>query len=91
MPPVAPATGTAASDRYDGIRSEDWQTEVNDPLSHDSGDQMQFSGDGLNTGVRVLSTLSRINLRPSFTADSKVYLKQAMGAWIFESMNISLV
>lgn len=56
MPSVAPATGGAASDGYDGIRSEDWQTEVNDPYSHDSGDRMQFSGDGLNTGVRVLGT-----------------------------------
>jgi hypothetical protein len=69
MPPVAPATGGAASDRYDGIRSEDWQTEVNDPYSHDSGDRMQFSGDGLNTGVRVLGTSALINLRQSFTTD----------------------
>lgn len=54
MPPVAPATGGATSDQDDGIRSEDWPTEFNDPFSHDSGNRLQFSGDGLNTGVRVL-------------------------------------
>ena len=55
MPPVASATGEAASDQEDGIRSEHWPTEVIEPPSRDSGDQMHFSGDGLDTGVRVLS------------------------------------
>lgn len=54
MPPVASATGEAASDQDDGIRSEDWPIEVTDHSSRDSGEQMHFSGDGLDTGVRVL-------------------------------------
>ena len=54
MPAVASATGEAASVQDDGIRSEDWQAEVSDRSSRDSGERMHFTGDGLNTGVRVL-------------------------------------
>lgn len=54
MPPVADATGEAAPVQDDGIRSDDWPTEFSDRSSRDSGKRMYFSGDGLNTGVRVL-------------------------------------
>ena len=52
MPAVADATEGPESDQSNGIRSDDWPEETDGAYSHD-GNRVQFSGDGLNTGVRV--------------------------------------
>lgn len=53
MPLVANAADGPESEQNDVIRSEDWPEDVNTAYSYES-DRMQFTGDGLNTGVRVL-------------------------------------
>lgn len=48
---LAGPTADRTTAEHDGIESEDWPEEVN--AAHRS-DLVQFNGDGLNTGVRVL-------------------------------------
>ncbi|KAJ5157729.1 uncharacterized protein N7482_008829 [Penicillium canariense] len=59
---VAPPTVRPASDQIQGIRSEDWPEEINVIGSHESDERMRFTGDGLNTGVRVLGD-GRLDIR----------------------------
>lgn len=59
MASAAPTARRASSrrtifDRNEGTQTEDWPEEVNDAYSRGE-EGMQFSGDGLNTGVRVTS------------------------------------
>lgn len=54
MTALAPATAGTTSEKDEGIRSEDLPGDANNASSQDS-DRMRFSGDGINTGVRVLS------------------------------------
>lgn len=46
-----------------GIQSEDWVDNASQPSSHGS-DRVNFNGDGLNTGVRVLSAILADRLVP---------------------------
>jgi hypothetical protein len=55
--PAAPAAAESSSMQQEGILSENWPEEVSEPSSSGS-DRLQFSGDGLNTGVRVLGANS---------------------------------
>lgn len=55
MPSVVPTTEGATAARHNQIESEDWPTQLSDASSpRSSGERMQFNGDGLNTGVRIL-------------------------------------
>ncbi|KAJ5698704.1 hypothetical protein N7462_000709 [Penicillium macrosclerotiorum] len=54
MPAVTTAAAGPESDQDDGIQSEDWPEEINEPHSNQSSDRLLFDGDGLSTGVRVL-------------------------------------
>ncbi|CAG8069294.1 unnamed protein product [Penicillium olsonii] len=54
MASAAPTARRASSHQNGTIKPEDWHEEVDDP--HSRGEEgMQFSGDGLSTGVRILS------------------------------------
>jgi len=54
MASATPIARRPSTHRHEAIRSEDWPKEVDE--SHPKGpEEMEFSGDGLNTGVRVLS------------------------------------
>ncbi|KAJ6010065.1 hypothetical protein N7522_005081 [Penicillium canescens] len=53
MASVTPTAARGRSSRHEVIRSEDWPEEVSEPHSRD-WEHMEFNGDGLNTGVRVL-------------------------------------
>ena len=46
------------SEQREDVRSEDWSGQVNEKYSHDS-DRVDFSGDGLDTGVKVLGWCTR--------------------------------
>ncbi|KAJ5766124.1 uncharacterized protein N7511_003740 [Penicillium nucicola] len=54
MASVAPTVTRSKFHRDEALQSEDWPEEVNKPSSRD-WEQVEFEGDGLNTGVRVLS------------------------------------
>ncbi|KAJ5306895.1 hypothetical protein PENANT_c003G01867 [Penicillium antarcticum] len=53
MASARPTSTRRRSSRHGSIRSEDWPEEVNEPDRRD-WEHMEFHGDGLNTGVRVL-------------------------------------
>ncbi|KAJ5114389.1 hypothetical protein NUU61_000148 [Penicillium alfredii] len=53
MSSAAPAVPGSTPGRDENIRSEDWPEEVNAQYNTDN-ERVQFSGDGLDTGVRVL-------------------------------------
>lgn len=57
MASVTPTAARGRSSRHEVIRSEDWPEEVSNPHSRD-WEHMEFNGDGLNTGVRVLGIYS---------------------------------
>lgn len=59
MPAVATATAGSSLGENERIFTNGQPEQVNEPNVQDD-DQMKFSGDGLNTGVRVLSTQSPI-------------------------------
>ncbi|KAJ5591949.1 uncharacterized protein N7459_002318 [Penicillium hispanicum] len=52
---------SSTSEQDERIRSEDWPDEVNEPFTQDA-DRVEFSGDGLNTGVRLLGD-GRLDIR----------------------------
>lgn len=54
MASAAPTARRASSHRPGSIKSQDWPEDVNRTYSQDA-EGVQFSGDGLNTGVRVMS------------------------------------
>ncbi|KAJ5336230.1 uncharacterized protein N7506_004252 [Penicillium brevicompactum] len=54
MASAAPTARRASSHRQGSIKSQDWPEDVNGHYSEDA-EGVQFSGDGLNTGVRVMS------------------------------------
>jgi len=58
MPAAADAAQPPSTQNGDH-REEDWPEDVSQPSTRRE-DRMQFSGDGLNTGVRVLSRSPRI-------------------------------
>ncbi|KAI2785971.1 Sterol 3-beta-glucosyltransferase UGT80B1 [Penicillium oxalicum] len=63
MPSVVPTTEGATAARHNQIESEDWPTQLSDASSpRSSGERMQFNGDGLNTGVRILGD-GRLKIR----------------------------
>lgn len=54
MPALAPATAGTPPAPDEDIQTAGWSGEVTDPGVQD-GNRMQFTGDGLDTGVRVMS------------------------------------
>ena len=61
MASAAPTARRASSHQNGTIKPEDWHEEVDDP--HSRGEEgMQFSGDGLSTGVRILSVYTMISM-----------------------------
>ncbi|KAJ5900019.1 hypothetical protein N7495_004763 [Penicillium taxi] len=63
MATVASATIGAPLEHQKDIRKEDWSNELIEPQSHDTEtDRVNFRGDGLNTGVRVLGD-GRLDIR----------------------------
>ncbi|KAJ5124951.1 UDP-glucuronosyl/UDP-glucosyltransferase [Penicillium bovifimosum] len=54
MASAAPPAARTLSHRHESIQSDDWPEDINAPPAR-HGDHKQFTGDGLNTGVRVLS------------------------------------
>jgi UDP:flavonoid glycosyltransferase YjiC (YdhE family) len=54
MPPAADEAAETSSGQNGGIQTEDWADGISEPSSHE-GERMQFSGDGLHTGVKVMS------------------------------------
>lgn len=61
MPAVAHATEGPESEQRNGIQSDDWPEETDGSYSL-NGDRVQFSGDGLNTGVRVRGSIFHTSL-----------------------------
>ncbi|KAJ5675180.1 Sterol 3-beta-glucosyltransferase UGT80B1 [Penicillium maclennaniae] len=63
---------------HGGIQTEDWSEALSLPYSHDS-DRLEFSGDGLNTGVRVLSD-GRLDIRINERKPSLAGILHHLGA-----------
>jgi hypothetical protein len=61
MPPAADEAAETSSGQNGGIQTEDWADGISEPSSHE-GERMQFSGDGLHTGVKVMSAYYRLPL-----------------------------